>query len=772
MKLDIVRCSDIARQHVGKTINSRSTVGIAKPRYIGASLHGHTFSLASTNFLINNLTYLPQLYMCVDTTGVLNFKFSEKVPDDNCDWVLLEMLRASSGNATFVDEFLRKQITLETDHPTEAYPTITEVWEKFQDIFTTVNGLTRWRVAFEMYYNQVLQEFYEDNVMYLEIRGTIPKIYDLDGTIMPWKDFLTLMNQLNKQFSALHPDFLGTKLIISPSRTINDSVMDADIQRVVEAHKAFPDLVVGIKKPGFKIVPDWEGVTDMNLVDAVLMNATRIGHGYALNKHPLVLERIKEKDIGIEVNPISNQVLMLVDDMRNHPAATLLADDYPVVISPDDPSFWGAKGLSYDMYEVFMGMAGVEADLKLLKQLAINSINSLLSGGALHLHDTGLVSTDYVMNLTYRSGLFMCTTDPSGLLRLHFFVTPDTSCEWEELSAVRRRSEDVTEFDHRLRKNLTMVVNNPRERYPNINAAWRKFSGLFSVVNGMVTYKPLFEEYYYQTLQEFLNDGVAYIELRGVLPNVYDLDGTIHSGIEVMRIYEEVTRRFQNNNPEFIGAKFIYAPSRRVDNETMDRYLNMTLTLKNTFGSFLAGFDLVGQEDRGRPLKDLAEKLLQFPEDINLFFHAGETNWQGMTDENLIDTLMFNATKRIGHGYALLKHPLALREVKRRGIALEINPISNQVLMLVEDLRNHPAAALLADDYPVVISSDDPSFWGAKGLSYDMYEVFMGMAGVEADLKLLKQLAINSIEILQFILEFPGNSMPNFNLLTHREVQK
>nr|CAD7197874.1 unnamed protein product [Timema douglasi] len=57
------------------------------------------------------------------------------------------------------------------------------------------------------------------------------------------------------------------------------------------------------------MVPDWEGVTDMNLVDAVLMNATRIGHGYALNKHPLVLEKIKEKDIGIEVNPISNQVV-------------------------------------------------------------------------------------------------------------------------------------------------------------------------------------------------------------------------------------------------------------------------------------------------------------------------------------------------------------------------------------------------------------------------------------------------------------------------------
>ena len=43
-------------------------------------------------------------------------------------------------------------------------------------------------------------------------------------------------------------------------------------------------------------------------MDAVLLNSTRIGHGYALYKHPLVMQLIKERDIAIEVNPISNQV--------------------------------------------------------------------------------------------------------------------------------------------------------------------------------------------------------------------------------------------------------------------------------------------------------------------------------------------------------------------------------------------------------------------------------------------------------------------------------
>lgn len=372
-------------------------------------------------------------------------------------------------------------------------------------------------------------------------------------------------------------------------------------------------------------------------------------------------------------------------------------------------------------------------------------IKKMPKGAVLHAHDIALCSSEYVLSLTYLPDLWQCG-DPSSEIQFQFSrdePTPVDGCKWTLVS--QERAKGSKEYDEKIKKVFTLYTENPLQTYRDINEVWDKFTAIFKAIAPIVTYKPVWKAYYKQALKEFYEDGVLYLEFRGTLPNVYDLDGNIYEGAEVVQIYYDAVNEFKKENPGFIGSKMIYAPVRKVDDETFAEYMKMILQLQDRFPDFIAGFDVVAQEDCGRPLVDFAEHLLKLPSNINFFFHAGETNWNGMsTDENLWDAVLLG-TKRIGHGYAVVKHPSVLELIKSKGIAIELNPISNQVLKLNDDNRNHPGAFLMSDDYPLVISSDDPSFWEATPLTHDFYIAFMGLASAHADLRTLKQFAINSL---------------------------
>ncbi|KAG6438603.1 hypothetical protein O3G_MSEX000084 [Manduca sexta] len=373
-------------------------------------------------------------------------------------------------------------------------------------------------------------------------------------------------------------------------------------------------------------------------------------------------------------------------------------------------------------------------------------IQKMPKGAVLHAHDTGLLSPDYIVQLTYLDNLYV-SFDKGDVNFIFAKESPITSNgkRWQLMKNARQSSGDIEKFDTELRKHFTIVIDNPSEVYTDVNSVWKFFQQYFITTGPLMTYKPVWEKYFYDTLKALRDDNIMYIEIRSILPELYGLDGEIYDAVATAHCYKKVVDQFMVDYPDFFGAKLIYAPLRLVDVNTLKEYIKIAKELKKQLPDFLAGFDLVGQEDLGVPTKDFLPELTEASKDLDYFFHAGETNWYGTSsDENLVDAIVLN-TKRIGHAFAINKHPLLLNEIKKRGIALEVNVVSNIVLKLVDDVRNHPLASFLAQDLPVVLSSDDPGVWEAEPLSHDFYVAFLGAASRHADLKLLKKLALNSL---------------------------
>ena len=291
---------------------------------------------------------------------------------------------------------------------------------------------------------------------------------------------------------------------------------------------------------------------------------------------------------------------------------------------------------------------------------------------------------------------------------------------WRLVSDLRKATDDVEEFDKELYQSITLGEEDLGQ--PDI---WAEFRKCFARSAGMLR-DEIRSGFYRKLLRDMIAENVQYVETRG--------------GLGGPEIIDEI----QRDNPEF-KVKYISSSRRSDPRERIAKSLAQALDERAANPGLMIGFDLVDEEDKCQTNLYFINELLEARHEagrrgitLPLYIHSGESNWT--ENENVLDAILLDS-RRIGHGLALFKHPLLMQIVKERGIAIEVCPISNQVLGYVADLRNHPAVLYINSGLPVVICPDDPGIWKCT-FSYDFYAAFVAWG---LDLKCLKQLAMNSL---------------------------
>lgn len=347
----------------------------------------------------------------------------------------------------------------------------------------------------------------------------------------------------------------------------------------------------------------------------------------------------------------------------------------------------------------------------------------LPKGGVLHAHGSALGDFRWLITeASYRADCYIYvgtgSTVPTGALRLADVPPGDG---WRQVSALRAAAPDKAAFDDELFRSITLGEE-------ELHAAdiWQEFTTVFQRFGGLMGNRSVRADYWRNMLLALVDENIQYIESRSI-------------GIESSILLDVKTR-----DPDF-DAKFIAAAGRGSTREQIAQALANAIDLRAKDPNQVVGFDLVQEEDRTNTNLHFIEQLLAGQREaerrgvaLPFYLHSGETSWA--ENENLYDAILLGAT-RIGHGLALIKHPRLMQIVKERGIAVEVCPISNQVLGYVPDLRNHPAVHYINAGLPIVLSSDDPAVF-RHTLSHDFYVAFMAWG---LDLRSLKQLAMNSL---------------------------
>ncbi|KAK4936264.1 hypothetical protein LTR66_015361 [Elasticomyces elasticus] len=327
-----------------------------------------------------------------------------------------EAQRTFPDDTTTFKKWLVSRCRIDPDEVCRGHEGVDAIWRKFQSTFMTVEQMLFYEPVFRRGMQKMLAELVDDGISYVDFRlaflwewhptGSSKSLKGLEGHTKffeVWSEEIEKFKKTEKGKS-----FKGCRMIWTIIRVFDNRMIAESMKECIAIKKKYPHLICGFdcvgQEDGGRTLQDltpllfWfrkkcaeAGVeipfffhageclgdgdsTDQNLFDAILLGTRRIGHGYSLYKHPLLIDMVKEKKILVESCPISNEVLRLNSTILGHSMPALLSRGVPVSLNNDDPYILGhsKNGLTTDFYQSFMGFENL--GLEGLGTMAENSL--------------------------------------------------------------------------------------------------------------------------------------------------------------------------------------------------------------------------------------------------------------------------------------------------------------------------------------------------------------------------------------------------------------
>lgn len=391
----------------------------------------------------------------------------------------------------------------------------------------------------------------------------------------------------------------------------------------------------------------------------------------------------------------------------------------------------------------------LKAREEIIKSPLYSFLQTMPKGAILHVHVSALGDFEQLVQMaTYRPDCYIYIEGDDESEKEKMLISEEFPGRgWKSVQELREQCKDVKQFDQKIYESFTLNASDL-----DLANVWDKFQRCFHNFMGLFSDLSFFKAFIKDALLRLIKeDRIQHVELRNSQNNE-----------EYIKIYLEILEEIQKTHPRFT-MKIINHSSRNQAKEQILQDAKHTLQMKKKYPKLIAGFDIAAEEDAGHSTLYYIEELLNIQrlakqENISFpyFLHNGETDWplgnyslheknseksEIPYNENMYDVLLLKS-KRVGHALSLIKNPFLMKKFKEADIALEVCPISNQILGYVDDMRNHPALSYLNAGLAVTINPDDPGLFGYQGVSADYWEACLAW---QLDLRALKKLIINSI---------------------------